>query len=114
MPYVYILECRDGSYYTGSTINLGKRIAQHQKGIGAKYTRSRLPVRLVYCEEYRRADDAFRREKHVQKWSHREKQALIAGNRGLLHKRAQCGNSSRCENTPAVKRRQFGHLGSAR
>jgi putative endonuclease len=80
MPYMYILECVDGSYYTGSTWNLERRLLQHQNGLGANYTQKRLPVKLVYCEQYNRVEDAFRREKQVQGWSRRKKQALIEGN----------------------------------
>lgn len=81
MPsYMYILECVDGSYYTGSTIDLEKRLWQHQNDEGANYTQKRLPVKLVYCEPYDRVEDAFNREKQVQGWSHRKKQALIIEN----------------------------------
>ena len=61
--FTYILECADGSYYTGSTKYLEKRIAQHQSGQGANHTRKHLPVKLVYFEEYSRIDEAFYREK---------------------------------------------------
>ena len=77
--YMYILECSDGSYYTGSTIDLKRRLLQHQLGEGANYTSKRLPVKLVYFEEYDRIDHAFYREKQVQKWSQVKKQALIYG-----------------------------------
>lgn len=80
MPYVYILQCADGSYYTGSTRDLEQRLWQHQNKLGAKYTAARLPVKLVFCEEYDRVDDAFFREKEIQGWSRKKKQALIAGN----------------------------------
>ncbi len=85
MPsYMYILECADGSYYTGSTLNLEKRLWEHQNGKGANHTKKRLPVKLVYCEPYDRVEDAFRREKQIQGWSRRKKQALIEGNRENL------------------------------
>lgn len=74
---MYILECADGSYYTGSTNNLKLRLAQHQAGEGAKHTKKRLPVTLVYVEEYHRIDQAFYREKQVQGWSRKKKEALI-------------------------------------
>jgi putative endonuclease len=77
MPYMYILECIDGSYYTGSTWNIEQRVWEHQKGLGANYTKHRLPVKLVYYEEYKRIDDAFYREKQVQGWSRKKKLALI-------------------------------------
>jgi putative endonuclease len=84
MPYMYILECADGSYYTGSTWNLEKRLWEHQNGLGANHTKKRLPVKLVHCEQYDRVEDAFRREKQVQGWSRRKKQALIEGNKEKL------------------------------
>jgi len=78
--YMYILECADGSFYTGSTKDLDLRIKQHQAGEGANYTRKRLPVKLIYYEEFSRIDNAFYREKQVQGWSRKKKQALIDGN----------------------------------
>ena len=79
MPYMYILRCADDSYYTGSTWDLEKRLAQHQRGEGARHTAKRLPIELVYCEEYDRVEDAFRREKQVQRWSRKKKEALMSG-----------------------------------
>ncbi len=75
--YVYILECSNGGYYTGSTIDLERRIQQHQNGQGANYTRKHLPIKLVYHEEYQRIDQAFNREKQIQGWSRKKKEALI-------------------------------------
>jgi putative endonuclease len=75
--YMYILECADESYYTGSTIDLERRLLQHQNGEGANHTKKRLPVKLVYFEEFDRIDKAFYREKQVQGWSRKKKQALI-------------------------------------
>ena len=60
--YMYILECADGSYYTGSTTALELRMAQHKNGEGANHTRKHLPVKLLYYEEYDRIDEAFYRE----------------------------------------------------
>lgn len=74
---MYILECSDGSYYTGSTTNLELRLLQHQAGQGANHTKKRLPVKLVYYEEFDRIDEAFYREKQVQGWSRKKKEALI-------------------------------------
>lgn len=68
MAWMYILENADGSYYFGSTRNLDQRISQHQQGLGAKYTSNRLPVELVYGEEYDRVVDAYARDKQVQGW----------------------------------------------
>ncbi|MFE4724887.1 GIY-YIG nuclease family protein [Microbacterium sp. NPDC056736] len=66
MAYMYILQCTDGSLYVGSTLNLEHRIAQHNEGEGAEYTKTRLPVHLLYFEQFDRVDDAYRREKQVQ------------------------------------------------
>ncbi len=61
--YVYILECSDESYYTGSTIDIDLRIEQHNNGQGANHTKKHLPINLVYLEEFQRIDDAFYKEK---------------------------------------------------
>ncbi|MDP2807213.1 MAG: GIY-YIG nuclease family protein [bacterium] len=79
MPYMYILECDDGSYYTGSTVLLEKRLREHQNGLGANHTKKRLPVKLVYYEEYHWVATAFYREKQVQGWNRAKKVALITG-----------------------------------
>jgi len=76
MAYMYILKCSDGSYYTGSTVGLERRLTQHQNGDGANYTKKRLPVGLVYFEEYSSIADAFYREKQVQGWSKKKKKLL--------------------------------------
>ncbi len=94
MPYMYILKCSDGSYYTGSTWNLEKRLAEHQAGLGANHTRKRLPVELVYCEECDRVEDAFRREKQIQGWSRKKKEALMRGDSNALHRLAECRNDT--------------------
>ena len=86
--YVYILECANGSYYTGSTIDLERRINQHQNGEGANHTKKHLPIKLVYFEEYQRIEDAFYREKQIQGWSRQKKEALINGKSELLPKLA--------------------------
>ena len=82
--YTYILQCSDGSYYTGSTTDLELRLQQHHEGIGANHTRKRRPVQLVYYEEYQSVDEAFYREKQIQGWSRRKKEALIDGEPELL------------------------------
>lgn len=63
--YMYILECSDGSYYTGSTTDIEARFYQHQVGKGANHTKKRLPVKLLYVEEYEKIDEAFEREKQI-------------------------------------------------
>lgn len=77
--FMYMLRCADDSYYTGSTKDLEVRLAQHQTGEGANHTKNRLPVELVYYERYPRIDMAFEREKQVQGWSRKKKEALING-----------------------------------
>lgn len=81
---MYILHCCDGSYYTGSTKDLELRLEQHMEGKGANHTRKRLPVKLLYFEEYQRIDDAYYREKQVQGWNRKKKEALIDGKPELL------------------------------
>jgi putative endonuclease len=100
--YMYILECAYGKYYTGSTIDLEGRIEQHQKGVGANFTAKNLPIRLVYFEEYERIDQAFYREKQVQGWSRKKKEALINGKTEELHKLAECINETHYSNAPIV------------
>ena len=75
--YMYILECSNGSFYVGSTIDLESRINQHQNGEGSNHTKRYLPVDLVYHEVFSRIDEAFYREKQIQGWSRKKKEALI-------------------------------------
>ena len=79
MPYVYIVECSDASYYVGSTWDLERRVGEHNLGLGAQYTKRRRPVRLVWSCQLNRIDEAFRVEKQVQGWSRAKRQALIEG-----------------------------------
>ena len=75
--YAYIVECADGTYYCGYTNDLEKRIKTHNAGKGAKYTKPRLPVVLVYFEEFDTKEEAMSREWHLKQLSHAQKQALI-------------------------------------
>jgi predicted GIY-YIG superfamily endonuclease len=77
--WVYILQCSDGSYYTGHTDDLEIRITAHQQGTLSGYTAKRLPVKLVFCDNFPTRDDAFTRERQIKGWSRRKKQALIRG-----------------------------------
>jgi predicted GIY-YIG superfamily endonuclease len=79
MAWVYILECSDGSYYIGSTIDLPRRLEQHQLGLGAAYTMRRRPVTLLWAMEFDSVVDAFAVEKQIQNWSRAKRQALIEG-----------------------------------
>ena len=92
MAWMYILECADGSYYVGSKKDIERRLWEHQSGLGAKYTSRRLPVKLVYSEEYERVADAFAREKQVQNWGRAKREALIKGE---------------YENLPLLAKKQF-------
>jgi putative endonuclease len=92
--YMYILKCADGSYYTGSTKNLERRLQQHQNGEGANHTKKRLPVELVYFEVFDRIDQAFYREKQIQGWSRKKKEALMRQDFDALHELAKCRNES--------------------
>ena len=74
--FAYILRCADGSYYCGWTNDLSRRLAAHNSGRGSRYTRSRLPVRMVYVEELPDRNSAMRREAELKKLSHSEKEML--------------------------------------
>lgn len=100
--FVYILECSDGSYYTGSTIDIEVRVKQHQDGRGANYTKKRLPVKLVFLEEFQRIDDAFYREKQLQGWSRVKKEALINGEFNKLPNLSECKNGSHSKNVTST------------
>lgn len=79
MCYVYILKCSDDTLYTGWTNNLNKRVETHSKGKGAKYTRARLPIKLVYYEEYTDKISAQKREYEIKQLTRKEKLDLING-----------------------------------
>lgn len=98
--WMYILECANGKYYTGSTNNLELRLEQHQNGEGANFTKKHLPVKLVYYEEYASVDQAFFREKQVQGWSRKKKEALINGLVENLHALSVCRNITHHSNKP--------------
>ena len=87
--YMYILKCANDMYYTGSTKDLDRRLIDHEIWDGAKFTRDKLPVKLVYYEEFNRIDDAYMRENQIKKWSRRKKEALIAGDIEALKEAAR-------------------------
>jgi predicted GIY-YIG superfamily endonuclease len=76
---VYILRCADNSYYTGHTDNLDKRIVEHQTGEIECYTSTRLPLTLVFADEFPTRDEALARERQIKGWSRRKKEAMIRG-----------------------------------
>ena len=77
MNYTYIVECSDGTLYTGWTNNLEKRLEAHNAGKGAKYTKTRRPVKLVYQEQFETKEEAMSREYHIKQLSRKEKMKLI-------------------------------------
>jgi predicted GIY-YIG superfamily endonuclease len=87
MPYyVYILKCADGSYYTGSTSDLSKRLWEHQEGVSPfAYTFSRRPVELVWSEEVATYHEALTHERQIKGWSRAKKEALIRGDFQAIH-----------------------------
>jgi len=79
MWYLYILECNDGSYYTGITTDIPNRIEVHNNGKGAKYTRTHRPVKLVYYEECKSESEVRKREREIKGWRREKKEHLING-----------------------------------
>lgn len=77
--WIYIVQCSNNTLYTGSAQDVEKRISLHNDGKGAKYTRSRLPVKLIYSEECIDRSSALKREAEIKKLTRSEKQRLIAG-----------------------------------
>lgn len=77
MNYTYILKCKDNTLYTGWTNNLKKRIEAHNAGKGAKYTKARLPVELVYYEQLETKEEAMKREYAIKQMTRKQKDALI-------------------------------------
>lgn len=75
--YTYIVKCSDGTYYTGWTTDLEHRVNAHNNGEGAKYTRSRRPVELVYYEKYETKVEAMKREYAIKQLSRKKKEELI-------------------------------------
>lgn len=75
--FVYILECKDKSFYTGITNDLERRLRAHNSGKGAKYTKARLPVRLIYRESHKTREDSLKREIEIKKLKRSEKLDLI-------------------------------------
>jgi len=77
--FTYLLRCADGSYYVGHTDDIERRITQHETGAGSGYTATRLPVQLVWFEEFPTREEAKAAEAQVKNWSRRKKEALIGG-----------------------------------
>lgn len=84
MNYTYILECADGTLYTGWTNDLEKRLASHNAGTGGKYTRVRRPVRMIYAEAHEDKRDAMRREYQIKQLTRAQKIALLGSDDNVL------------------------------
>ena len=94
--WVYILRCADGSYYVGSTrASLDERVGQHDSGLIPGYTRPRRPVELAFAQEFQRIGDAIAAERQLKGWRRAKKEALIAGEFGLLRELARSGPGKR-------------------
>jgi putative endonuclease len=107
--FFYILKCSDGSFYVGSTTNLENRIKTHNQGEAAPHTAKRRPGQLVYQEEFKRLDDAVKRERQIKKWSREKKEALIRGEMEKLKKlskshRSYYSRADRVDGLPTDKR----------
>lgn len=90
--YTYILECANGQYYVGSTNDLARRLKEHQAGIGSKFTKAHLPIKLVYKEQYQTIEQAFYRERQLHGWSRAKKEALIRGDIDALKQLSEGGS----------------------
>lgn len=90
--YCYILECADGTYYTGWTVDPERRLATHNKGRGARYTRMRLPVKLVYVEEQPDRRSAMKRELEIKRMKRGMKMKLVGVKQKLKMKSKKCKN----------------------
>jgi predicted GIY-YIG superfamily endonuclease len=82
--WVYILECSDGTYYTGYSRNPETRLAQHQAGTASRYTRTRLPVTMIFLQECPTSKEAYRTERRIKQLPRKKKEALIRGEYSLL------------------------------
>ena len=102
--YVYILKCADGTYYTGVTNDVERRLQQHNKGINPKsYTFKRRPLSLVYSERFSDFNQAIAWEKKVKDWSTAKKEALISGDWKRLKMEAECRNSTSHKSTSRLR-----------
>ena len=97
MNYTYILRCKDNSLYTGWTNDLDKRLEAHNSGRGAKYTKTRLPVELVYYEEFETKEDAMRREYAIKQLTKKAKEQLIISGKGIFDKDIAAKDKIICE-----------------
>jgi len=83
--WVYILECADGTYYTGYSRDPEARLAQHQAGRASRYTRTRLPVKMVFLQVCPSTQEAYRSERQIKQLPRKKKEALVRGEHSLAH-----------------------------
>lgn len=93
MNYTYILKCNDGTLYTGWTNNLKKRIEDHNRGKGAKYTKARLPVTLAYYETFETKAEAMKREYAIKQMSRADKMKLLAEQISVHYDEVACASA---------------------
>jgi putative endonuclease len=97
--FLYILKCADGTYYTGMTNNLERRLWEHESGVNEKsYTHSRRPVELQFYEVFQDVTQCIEFENKIKKWSAKKKEALIEKNWDRLQELSKCRNNSNSEN----------------
>ena len=94
MSWVYILKCEDDKYYTGCTSDIEKRMAEHAEGTFSGFTSSRLPVILVFSQEFPTIEEAIFAERMIKGWTRKKKEALINSDFDLLHDLAECKNKT--------------------
>jgi len=92
--WFYILKCSEDSYYCGCTSDLENRVNEHKLGKFKGYTSERLPVELVYSQEFSDIYDAINTERRIKKWSRKKKEALVNGDFDLLHEFSKCKNET--------------------
>ncbi len=92
--WIYILKCSDKSYYVGSTSNLEQRINEHIYHKYSGYTSARLPIELVFQQEFSDIKDAIRAERQIKGWNRKKKEALVKNDFNLLHELAKCKNKT--------------------
>ena len=93
--YAYMLRCRDGRYYVGQTDDLTRRLAEHAAGLGPRFTKKRLPVKLVWSQQFTTRDEAAKAEAQLKGWSRAKKEALIDGRFDLIADFARRGGVAR-------------------
>ena len=95
--WVYIFQCNDNSFYTGSTSNLQIRIYQHENNLVKCYTNSKHPLELVFQQEFEKIEDAVKAERQIKGWKRKKKIALIEGDFDLLHESSKCKNETKAD-----------------